>query len=99
MGEHMSTTHKPIKNQGDILLWVAGGAIAAVGIAWLVIMKPWAGSDAGPQAHAAAPTVNLAMADGSKPPESPDAPAADVPPTDEAAGEASLNNPLRMAQL
>ena len=98
MGEYMSTAQKPIKNQGDILLWVAGGAIAAVGIAWLVIMKPWAGSDAGPQAHAAAPTVNLAMADSSKPPASPDA--ADAPPTDEAAaGDASLNNPLRMAQL
>ncbi len=98
MGEYMSTAQKPIKNQGDILLWVAGGAITAVGIAWLVIMKPWAGSDAGPQAHAAAPTVNLAMADSSKPPASPDA--ADAPPTDEAAaGDASLNNPLRMAQL
>jgi TonB family protein len=63
-------------------------------------MKPWAGSDAGPQAHAAAPTVNLAMADGSKPPAAPDAPASDAPPTDDAAaGDATLDNPLRMAQL
>ena len=28
-------------NQSDLLLWVAGGAIAAVGVAWLVITKPW----------------------------------------------------------
>ena len=97
MGEHMSTPKKPIKNQGDILLWVAGGAIAAVGVAWLVIMKPWAGSDLGPQAHAA--TVNLAMADASKP-ATPDAPASDTPATDDAAaGDATLDNPLRMAQL
>ena len=95
----MSTPQKPIKNQSDILLWVGGGAIAAVGVAWLVIMKPWAGSDAGPQAHAAAPTVNLAMADSSKPP-APDAPASDAPATDDAAADdATLNNPLRMAQL
>jgi TonB family protein len=102
MGEHMSAAQKPAKNQGDILLWVAGGAIAAVGVAWLVIMKPWSGSDPGPAAHAAAPTVNLAMADGSKPPAAPDvpapdAPAADAPAPDDAA--AALNNPLRMAQL
>ncbi len=96
----MSTAQKQIKNQSDILLWVAGGAIAAVGVAWLVIMKPWAGSDAGPQARVAAPTVNLAMADSSKPPAGPDEPAADAPPTDEtAAGDATLDNPLRMAQL
>ncbi len=91
----MSTPKKPIKNQGDILLWVAGGAIAAVGVAWLVIMKPWAGSDPGPQARMSAPTVNLAMADTSKPPAAPDAPTTD----DAAAGGASLDNPLRMAQL
>src|SRR6185369_12582485 len=95
MGEHMSTPQKPIKNQGDILLWVAGGAVAAVGVAWLVIMKPWAGADPGPQAHAAAPTVNLAMADSSKPPAATDAPATD----DASAGDAALDNPLRMAQL
>ena len=98
----MSALQKPAKNQSDILLWVAGGAIAAVGVAWLVIMKPWAGADAGPQAHAAAPTVNLAMADGSRPPASPDAPAADAPAADAPATDdaaAALNNPLRMAQL
>ena len=42
-----------------------------------------------------APTVNLAMADTSKPPAAPDAPTTD----DAAAGGASLDNPLRMAQL
>jgi TonB family protein len=96
----MSAPQKPIRNQSDILLWVAGGAIAAVGIAWLVIMKPWAGADAGPQAHAAPPAVNLAMADGGKPPGAPDAPASDAAAAEEpAAGDATLDNPLRMAQL
>lgn len=101
MGEHMSARQKPAKNQSDILLWVAGGAIAAVGVAWLVIMKPWAGSDAGPLAHAAAPTVNLAMADGAKPSSGPDAPSPDAPAADDAAAAdaAAMNNPLRMAQL
>ncbi len=105
MGEPVSAPQKPIKNQSDILLWVAGGAIAAVGVAWLMIMKPWAGADPGPQAHAAPPAVNLAMADGSKPPAAPDAPTADISASDAAeadaaaAGDATLDNPLRMAQL
>jgi TonB family protein len=96
----MSASRKPIKNQSDILLWVAGGAIAAVGVAWLAIMKPWAGADAGPQAHAAPPAVNLAMADDSKPPAAADAAAPDAPAAGAAAiGDATLDNPLRMAQL
>lgn len=93
MGEHMTKT--TAKNQGDILLWVAGGAVAAVGAAWLVIMKPWAGGDAPPaQARATTAPVTLAMADAANTPP-PDAPAADDAP----ANGAALDNPLRMAQL
>jgi TonB family protein len=101
MGEHMSEPRKPAKNQSDVLLWVAGGAIAAVGVAWLMIMKPWAGADAGPQAHAAAPSVALAMADGVKAPPAPDAGAPDAAPADDTApnADAALDSPLRMAQL
>ena len=29
-----------------MLLWIAGGAIAAVGAAWLLITQPWNKSDA-----------------------------------------------------
>ncbi|HVY64298.1 MAG TPA: TonB family protein [Gammaproteobacteria bacterium] len=87
----MSAPRKTAGNQGDILLWVAGGAVAAVGAAWLAIMKPWAGSgEAPPQAHPTTAPVTLAMADGGAPP----------PPADDAAaGDAALDNPLRMAQL
>jgi TonB family protein len=73
--------------QSDLLLWVAGGVIAAVGVAWLVILQPWAGS---PEAAAAtAPTVTLAVADV-------------PPPTEEPLANAettALDNPLRMAEL
>jgi trans-2,3-dihydro-3-hydroxyanthranilate isomerase len=34
----MSATQPTPTNQSDLLLWIAGGAIAAVGIAWLTIM-------------------------------------------------------------
>ena len=41
----MSATQQKTTNQSDLLLWIAGGAVAAIGVAWLVIMKPWAGGD------------------------------------------------------
>jgi TonB family protein len=94
MGEHVSEKRKSAAQQSDLLLWVAGGAIAAVGVAWLVIMKPWAGADA-PAAPAPAPAaeVKVAMADGTPPVADPgDASAAPAP-------DAALDNPLRMAQL
>jgi TonB family protein len=89
----MSAAKKPSSNQGDLLLWIAGGAIAAVGMAWLVIMQPWKGGDE--------PETRLALAIG------PPAAAASVltaeaeAVTDDsaAAPEAALDNPLRMAQL
>ena len=52
----MSAT-KPKSNQGDLLLWIAGGAIAAVGTAWLVITQPWKGGGEEPE-----PTLALAIA-------------------------------------
>jgi TonB family protein len=92
----MSAAKPTGSNQGDLLLWIAGGAIAAVGAAWLLITQPWAGSDAEPQeiAFARAPTPS---------------PLAETSPaltTEVAAGaatapapEATLDNPLRMAEL
>ena len=54
----MSAAKPTSSNQGDLLLWVAGGAIAAVGAAWLVITQPWTSSEAdAPEiAFARAPT-------------------------------------------
>jgi TonB family protein len=83
---------KSSANQSDLLLWVAGGAVAVVGVAWLVIMKPWGGTEAATAPPAPAPAVTLAIAD--------DTPAAqDGAPTPPPADEAALDNPLRMAQL
>jgi TonB family protein len=73
--------------QGDLLLWVAGAVVAVIGIAWLVIMQPWAGGEDLP--GAAAP-VMLAVAP---------LPAPSQGAEQEAALEAGLDNPLRMAQL
>jgi TonB family protein len=75
--------------QGDLLLWVAGGVVAAVGVAWLVIMKPWGGgSDTVAQVES--PVV---VAVAATPP----------PGSDEAAApegdEGTLGNPLHMAEL
>ena len=44
----MSAVKPTSSNQADLLLWIAGGAIAAVGSAWLFITQPWAtgGADA-----------------------------------------------------
>jgi len=94
----MSAAKTTSSNQGDLLLWIAGGAIAAVGAAWLLITQPWAGSDTEPQeiAFARAPTPT---------------PSAETSPAlttevEAAAGdatapspEATLDNPLRMAEL
>jgi hypothetical protein len=48
---------KPRANESDLMLWIAGGAIAAIGTAWLVITQPWKGSLAPPE-----PTLALAIA-------------------------------------
>jgi TonB family protein len=89
-------TNQPRSNdagkQGDLLLWVAGGVVAAVGVAWLVIMKPWAGGDAEPAAQAATAPVVLATA---APPPGETADEIAVPEGNDVA----LDNPLHMAEL
>jgi protein TonB len=84
---------KPSSNQGDLLLWIAGGAIAAVGAAWLAIMQPWKGGEE--------QEITLAMAATSSATTSPalTAEAEAVAGDAAAAPEAVLDNPLRMAQL
>jgi TonB family protein len=91
MDELMSATQPTATNQSDLLLWIAGGAIAAVGIAWLVIMKPWGGSDAA--VPIPAPTLTSSAA--ATPTDT--ATGADEPASGTA--ETTLDNPLRMAQL
>ncbi len=92
----MSAGKPTNSNQGDLLLWIAGGAIAAVGTAWLVITQPWKGADAEPQeiAFARVPTPPAAASP------------ALTTEVEAAAGDASalssdatLDNPLRMAEL
>jgi protein TonB len=84
------TSGKDTGRQSDLLLWVAGGVVAAVGVAWLVILKPWSGAPA--PAEQPAPVATVAMAtDAPQPP-----PSGDEPP---AAPPAALDNPLRMAEL
>jgi TonB family protein len=83
---------KPSSDQGDLLLWIAGGAIAAIGAAWLVITQPWKGGDE--------QEIALAVADTSSAATPPALTAeAEAVADDAAAPEAVLDNPLRMAQL
>jgi len=90
MNKMTGTRDKDTGRQSDLLLWVAGGVVAAVGVAWLVILKPWAGTPA--PADQPAPTATVAMA--SDTPQQP--PSGEQPP---AAPAAALDNPLRMADL
>ena len=75
--------------QSDLLLWVAGGVVATVGVAWLVILKPWSGGPA--PADEPAPAATVALATGAPPP-----PASGDEPQ---AAQSALDNPLRMAEL
>src|SRR5688572_12048357 len=89
----MSEAKKSSSNQGDLLLWIAGGAIAAVGAAWLVIMQPWkGGGDEQEIALAMAPTSSAAAAPALTAP-------AEAVAGDAAVAPEELDNPLRMAQL
>lgn len=94
---------KTSSNQSDFMLWIAGGAIAAMGAAWLIITQPWNSAvDAPAPEPARAPTVAIAAE-----PSSAAAPPALTAEAEADAGggapavglEASLDNPLRMAQL
>jgi TonB family protein len=84
---------KQSSDQGDLLLWIAGGAIATIGAAWLVITQPWkSGGDE---------ELTLAVADTSSAATPPALTAEAEAVADDvaAAPEAVLDNPLRMAQL
>jgi TonB family protein len=83
------TPNKDTGRQSDLLLYVAGGVVAAVGVTWLVILKPW-GSSAPTPVEPAVQTQAIAMADTPRPPADDDAPSAP---------SAALDNPLRMAEL
>lgn len=87
------TATRPKSNQADLLLWIAGGAIAAVGTAWLIITQPWKGGGEEPE-----PTLALAIAPSAA--TSPVLTAeAEAVADDAAAAPEALDNPLRMAQL
>lgn len=79
-----------VGNQSDLLLWVAGGVVAAVGVAWLLIMKPWAGG-ADTSVAQTQSTLVVATAAG-PPPESGDTAAPE-------GDQGTLDNPLHMAEL
>lgn len=92
----MSSVKPASSNQGDLLLWIAGGAIAAVGAAWLVITQPWNTSDANaPLAAAASATAPAAAASPALTTEV----EAAVGDASALSPDATLDNPLRMAQL
>ena len=80
------------------MLWIAGGAIAAVGMAWLVIMQPWSGS--GGDATEEAPVASTSTTPEPEPDQALVVAVVDdggtTPPPGE---EATLDNPLRMAEL
>jgi len=94
----MSATTSKSSNQGDLMLWIAGGAIAAVGMAWLVIMQPWSGS--GGDATEEAPVASTSTTPEPEPDQALVVAVVDdggtTPPPGE---EATLDNPLRMAEL
>jgi TonB family protein len=92
----MSAVKPTNSNQGDLLLWIAGGAIAAVGAAWLIITQPWNNSDAGPPEVAVAHTPTPAAAASSALTTEVEAAAGDASAL---SSEATLDNPLRMAEL
>lgn len=89
-------------DQGDMLLWIAGGAIAAMGAAWLIITQPW---NTGVDVPTPAPAREVAFAAVPEP--SAAASPALTAEAEAVAGdvaarsglETPLDNPLRMAQL
>jgi len=88
-------------NQGDLMLWIAGGAIAAVGVAWLAMTQPWRGADDGEQAAPTPPAPTAAVTEPAVATEGDVTVLAlgDTGPAPPAGPEAALDNPLRMAEL
>ena len=93
----MSAGKPTSANKGeDMLLWIAGGAIAAVGTAWLLITQPWTNNDAdAPDAALTQAPMVLAVASPALTTEV-EAAAGDAAAL---APDATLDNPLRMAEL
>src|SRR3954471_1403252 len=90
-----ATNGNNASSQGDLMLWVAGGVIAAVGVAWLVILRPWGSGDSqSAVATTPQPTIMVATAAGAPPAQDPTASWQDSGQVD-----AGLDNPLRMAKL
>ena len=90
----MSSTKSDVtrRAESDLLLWVAGGGVATVGVAWLLISQPWSSGDERTVTASHDPPVSSAVLAGT------DGQAEAVP--DQATGvETTLDNPLRMAQL
>ena len=93
----MSAGKPTSANKGeDMLLWIAGGAIAAVGTAWLLITQPWTNNDVDvPDAALTQAPMVLAAASPALTTEV-EAAAGDAAAL---APDATLDNPLRMAEL
>jgi TonB family protein len=92
----MSTAKTTSSDQGDLLLWIAGGAIAAVGAAWLFITQPWKSTEADAPPVVAASRPSPAAAASPALTTEVEAAAGDATAL---APEAALDNPLRMAEL
>src|ERR1044072_6954932 len=90
-----ATNGKNASRQSDLMLWVAGGVIATVGVAWLVILRPWGSGDSQAVATTPAPSIMVASAAGA--PASQEA-AASGQSQDSGQIDAGLDNPLRMAK-
>jgi TonB family protein len=91
------------EQQNDRLLWLAGAALVAMGVTWLLISQPWSSGSA-PAPATAAVTSESVAAPVTAPTvtDTPVAGAPVVPATaldDALALGSGLDNPLRMAQL
>jgi TonB family protein len=86
----MNATGKDTATQSDLLLWVAGGVVATVGAAWLLISQPWSSGPERAVAFVPAAVEEPAPATGEM---------QAARSGQSAAPESTLDDPLRMAQL
>lgn len=89
------------EQQGDRLLWIAAGVVAALALTWLLISQPWSSGSTSAVQTVTTPAAAPMAAETAQRPASASAPAAQ---TDGAAvGQAQLRSglgdPLRMAEL